>query len=104
MSTILDFWNNPKKEKKAQCLFETREEKSSEKKCKMALNFQEIIDKAFDYNEALKRQELKQEDVEKLREKIKDSKFVPKSIVDKQVKNSTIWIKFWRPKKVSPIF
>jgi hypothetical protein len=53
----------------------------------MSINFQAIIDKAFNYEKALKRQGLKQEDVDRLREKVKDSKFVPKSIVDKQVKN-----------------
>lgn len=52
----------------------------------MSLNFQDIIDNAFNYEEALERQGLKQEDVNRLRDKVKDSKFVPKSIVDKQVK------------------
>lgn len=55
------------------------------KRTEMSLNFQDIIDKAFNYEEALIRQGLKQEDVEKLRDKVRDSKFVPKSIVDKQV-------------------
>lgn len=53
----------------------------------MSDNFQEIIDKAFDYDESLKRQGLKQEDVDRLREKIQGSKCIPKFVVDKQVKN-----------------
>lgn len=52
----------------------------------MTDNFQEIIDKAFNYKEALKRQGLKQKDVDRLRDKIQDSKNVPKFLVDKQVK------------------
>lgn len=47
--------------------------------------YHEIIDKAFDYKEALERQGLKQDDVDRLREKIQTSKCVPKFLVDKQV-------------------
>jgi hypothetical protein len=48
--------------------------------------FQRIINNAYDYQEALDRQGIKQEDVDLLREKIKRSKIVPQYIHDKQVR------------------
>lgn len=51
----------------------------------MYTNFQSIIDRAFNYEEALVRQNLKQEDVDRLREKVQGSEYVPQFIVDKQV-------------------
>lgn len=51
----------------------------------MLLRFLELIDNAFDYEEALIRQNLKQEDVNALRDKIRDSACIPSSISDKQV-------------------
>lgn len=47
--------------------------------------FKKLLDNAYNYEEALKRQNLKQEDVDKLREKIKYSQHVPDFITDKQV-------------------
>lgn len=52
-------------------------------KCKFA----EIVNNAYNYEEALKRQGLKQADVDLLREKMKRSKLVPRFINDKQVKS-----------------
>lgn len=48
--------------------------------------WQQILAKAYDYDEALRRQNLKQEDVDQLRLKIEGSEFVPSYILDKQVK------------------
>lgn len=47
--------------------------------------FQHIVDGAYDYQEALTRQDLKHEDVVLLRERVKRSEFVPRFIHDKQV-------------------
>ena len=47
--------------------------------------FLKILNNAYNYEEALKRQNLKQQDVDQLREKARDSKYVPKFIIDKQV-------------------
>lgn len=52
----------------------------------MFYDFEEIIGRAFDYDEALERQNLKQEDVEKLRTAVEVSEFVPKCLTNKQVK------------------
>lgn len=52
---------------------------------KMFYNFDEIIGSAFDYNEALDRQNLRQEDIDKLREAVESSEYVPKCITSKQV-------------------
>ena len=52
----------------------------------MFSRFEHIIEGAYDYQEALKRQNLKQEDVDALREKSKQSKLVPRDIHDKQVR------------------
>lgn len=49
------------------------------------ITFKKLLDNAYNYEEALKRQNLKQEDVDKLREKIKYSQHVPDFITDKQV-------------------
>lgn len=47
--------------------------------------FMKLLRNAYDYDEALKRQNLKQDNVNRLREKIKGLKYVPKFIIDKQV-------------------
>lgn len=54
---------------------------------RMFYDFGEIIGRAFDYDEALERQNLKQEDVEKLRKAVEVSEFVPKCLTNKQVKD-----------------
>lgn len=46
----------------------------------------------YNYEEALKRLNLRQEDVDRLREKVKSSKDVPKFITDKQVKQVYFFI------------
>lgn len=51
----------------------------------LVTRFKHIIDCAYSYKEALERENLKQESVNRLREKVKTSKFVPKFIVDQQV-------------------
>lgn len=48
--------------------------------------FDALINDAYNYEECLERQGLKQEDVELLREKMKRSKLVPRFIHDKQVR------------------
>lgn len=48
--------------------------------------FMKVLQNAYDYNEAMKRQNLKQENVDRLRELSKKSKYVPKFIIDKQVR------------------
>lgn len=51
----------------------------------------EIVARAYDYEEALVRQNQKQEDVDKLREVIKQSdSVIPKCLHDKQVKSEFI--------------
>lgn len=55
----------------------------------MWAGFENTIKNAYDYEEALTRQNLKQKNVDLLREKTKRSKFVPRYIHDKQV--SKIW-------------
>lgn len=47
--------------------------------------FKNILRRAYNYDEALRRQNIDQSDVTKLRERIKDSKFIPKFMTDKQV-------------------
>jgi hypothetical protein len=47
--------------------------------------FKEILALSYDYKKALERENLKQENVNLLREKLKGSKIVPQSIVDKQL-------------------
>lgn len=44
------------------------------------------LDGSYNYAEALERQNLKHEDVVRLREAVSDSKYVPRFIIDKQVK------------------
>lgn len=51
----------------------------------MSQRFIELTSQAYDYDEAMKRQNLQQKDVDKLRDKVKSSKFVPKFYFDKQV-------------------
>lgn len=51
----------------------------------MFARFGEILAGAYSYKKALEREKLKQEDVNLLREKLKTSKIVPQSLVDKQV-------------------
>lgn len=48
-------------------------------------SFEHIVNGAFDYEEALRRQNIKHSDVVVLREKIKRSKLIPQFIHDKQV-------------------
>jgi hypothetical protein len=47
--------------------------------------FKQILDKSFDYKEALQRVNVSQSDVNILREKLLGIKEVPKAIYDKQV-------------------
>lgn len=47
--------------------------------------FKEILATAYDYKKALDRENLKKENVKLFREKLKDSKIVPKAVVDKQL-------------------
>lgn len=51
----------------------------------MFSQIEHIISGAYDYKEALKRQKLKQKDVNLLREQAKQSKLIPRYIHDKQV-------------------
>lgn len=51
----------------------------------MIFRLKAILDTAFSYKESLKRQNLKQESVDKLREKLKNSKIMPQASTDKQV-------------------
>ncbi|KAG5679563.1 hypothetical protein PVAND_009123 [Polypedilum vanderplanki] len=51
----------------------------------MLQRFKEILKSAYNYNEALEREKLSQENVNLLREKLKSSKIVPQSLVDKQL-------------------
>lgn len=51
----------------------------------MSKNYSHIFDKAFDYEEALKKTNIAHEDVVKLREKVKDNKNIPKEYPDKIV-------------------
>lgn len=46
--------------------------------------FKKVVESSFDYDEAMRRQNLNQVDIDRLREKVKDSKYVPKYILDKQ--------------------
>lgn len=48
--------------------------------------FIKLLRAAFNFKDALKRQNIEQDDIERLRAKVRGSKFVPKFIVDKQVK------------------
>lgn len=47
--------------------------------------WEQILARAYDYEEALNRQGLKQEDVDRLRLSIEGSEFIPSYILDKQV-------------------
>lgn len=58
----------------------------SEKTKHIEQKFVKLIKTAYNYEEALKRQNLRQEDVDLLRERAKGSKSVPKFIIDKQVR------------------
>lgn len=51
----------------------------------MTTEFKNFVTNAFDYNETLKRQSLKHEDVQALREKAKTIPAVPRLLYDKQV-------------------
>jgi hypothetical protein len=60
------------------------------KKCSIAMTdnweeFSSLLNRAYDYEEALRRQNLSQSDVIRFRERIQNSKFVPKFIADKQL-------------------
>jgi hypothetical protein len=47
--------------------------------------FKEILALSYDYKKALERENLKQENIKSFREKLKTSKIVPQSVVDKQL-------------------
>lgn len=47
--------------------------------------FKEILALSYDYKKALARENLKQENINLFREKLKSSKIVPQSVVDKQL-------------------
>lgn len=59
----------------------------SESRRKMFEAFEHIVEGAYDYKEALRRQGIKHSNVNLLREKIKRSKLVPRYIHDKQVRD-----------------
>lgn len=50
------------------------------------LRFKQIINAAYNYQEAIERENLKQENIQLLREKVKSSDLVPKSLIDRQVR------------------
>ena len=52
---------------------------------KMFSDFKKILNSGFSYKKSLERENVKQESVDLLREKLKNSKIVPKSLTDKQV-------------------
>jgi transcription elongation GreA/GreB family factor len=51
----------------------------------MLNRFKEILQSTYNYKEALDRERVQQDDINSLREKLKASKIVPQSLVDKQV-------------------
>ncbi|XP_070500143.1 alpha-tocopherol transfer protein-like [Chironomus tepperi] len=51
----------------------------------MFSDFKKILDSGYSYKKSLAREHVKQESVDLLREKIKNSKIVPKSLTDKQL-------------------
>lgn len=51
--------------------------------------FKQLLESAYNYKEALERENVRQENVKTLREKVKLSEYVPKFIVDKQVNDVT---------------
>lgn len=55
----------------------------------MFARFREILKSAYNYKEALDRENLTQENVNLLREKLKSSKVVPQSLADKQVSRTS---------------
>lgn len=61
-------------------------ETSADSLVKMIQRFQKCFGNAFDFDEALKRQDLTRDGIELLRVKLKSSKLVPKFLVDNQVK------------------
>lgn len=56
----------------------------------MSARFLELDALAYDYQAALERQNLKQEDVNRLRERIKSSEYVPQFIMDRQVGEESV--------------
>lgn len=58
---------------------------SSDKPDHDPMFFKKLLDNAYDYKEALERQNLKQEDVNRLRELVQGSENVPKVIADQQL-------------------
>lgn len=78
--------------------------------------FKEILSRSYDYKKALERENLKQENVNLLREKLKNSKLVPQAILDKQLllflnachsdvdKSAILVENFFRIKKSAPEF
>ena len=59
----------------------------------MFKDLKNLLDKSYSYKKSLKRQNIKQENVNLLREKVKNSKYVPRSLTDKQVELEQIYIK-----------
>lgn len=53
----------------------------------MIQEFEGFLEKAYNFQESLERQNIKKEDLDALREMTKRSKFVPRYIHDKQVKS-----------------
>lgn len=51
----------------------------------MFANFKSVLESGFSYKKSLEREKVDQKSVDLLREKLKDSKVVPKSLTDKQV-------------------
>lgn len=58
----------------------------------MLAQFNQIVDACFTYEVALKRQNLKQEWVDELREMAKSSKCVPKIIDDRHVRANKVCV------------
>jgi hypothetical protein len=56
----------------------------------MFKDFKKILDKGHSYKKSLEREGIKQENVNLLRQKVKNSKYVPKSLTDKQVEAAYI--------------
>lgn len=52
----------------------------------LVAKFRQIIKSAYNYKEALERENLNHDDVEALRENLKSMEYVPKLIADEQVR------------------
>lgn len=64
----------------------------------MIQEFEQFLENAYDFQEALERQKIKKEDLDALREMIKRSKLVPRYIHDKQVRRFWACLKYDVPK------